>query len=80
MEIEPFIDNIVAQFDNVSSEQVRPETDFRELEGWSSLVALSFIAMCDAEYGVALRGDDIKNATTVKDLFDTVVRRREMRN
>jgi len=77
MEVETFIDNVVAQFDNVTSEQVRPETDFRELDGWSSLVALSFIAMCDAEYGVALKGDDIKNAKTVQDLFDVVVRRRD---
>jgi len=75
MDIDAFIDNVVAQFDNVSSKQVGPETDFRELEGWSSLVALSIIAMCDEEYGVALKGDDIKNAKSVQDLFNTVAQR-----
>ena len=36
-------------------------------------VALSIIAMVDEEYGVTLKGDDIKNATTVQDIFNRVV-------
>jgi acyl carrier protein len=40
------------------------------LDEWSSLIALSVIAMADEEYDVALKGDDIRNATTVEDLFN----------
>lgn len=72
MEINEFIDNLAAQFDDTSADQLKPETEFRKLDEWSSLIALSIIAMADEEYGVTLKGDDIKGATTVQDLFDVV--------
>lgn len=72
MEINEFIDNFAGQLDDTSADQIKPETIFSELEEWSSLTALSIIAMVDEEYGVTLKGDDIKNALTVQDLFDTV--------
>ena len=73
MDINEFIDNLAAQFDDTPADQIKPETEFRALDEWSSLVALSIIAMVDEEYGVTLKGDDIKNATTVQDIFSTVV-------
>ncbi len=73
MEINEFIDNLAAQFDDTSADQIKPETVFRDLAEWSSLIALSVIAMADEEYGVTLKGDDIKSATTVQDLFNAVV-------
>ena len=45
---------------------------FRELEEWSSLVALSVIAMVDEIYGVTINGEDMRNAQTVGDLFESV--------
>ena len=72
MDINGFIDNFAAQFDDTPADQITAETKFRDLEEWSSLIALSVIAMADEEYGVTLKGDDIKNATTVKDIFDAV--------
>ncbi len=72
MEINEFVSKVVEQFDD---EQIsmNPETKFREIDGWCSLIALSIIAMVDEEYDVTLKGEDIKNSTTVKDLFDRVV-------
>ena len=72
MDINGFIENFAAQFDDTPADQIKAETKFRDLEEWSSLIALSVIAMADEEYGVTLKGDDIKNATTVKDIFDAV--------
>ena len=73
MEINEFIDNFAAQFDDTPADQITPETVFRDLDEWSSLIALSIIARADEEYDVTLKGDDIKGATTVRDLFNTVV-------
>ena len=73
VDVTTFIDNFAGQFDDTSADQIKPETNFRDLEEWSSLIALSIIAMVDEEYGVTLKGDDIKNAMTVQDLFNTVV-------
>lgn len=69
MEIENFVQNFADQFDRIDPKIVTPATKFRDLEGWSSLVALSIIAMVDEEYNVKVKGDDIKSSSTVEDLF-----------
>lgn len=72
MELKTFVENFAEQFDETDSAAITGATKFRELEEWSSLIALSIIAMVDEEYDVTLKGDDIKNANTVEDLFNTV--------
>ena len=73
MDINSFIDNFAAQFDETDRSAFTPETKFRDLDEWSSLIALSIIAMVDEEYEATLKGDDIKSATTVQDVFNAVV-------
>lgn len=72
MDINTFIENFAGQLDDTPADQIKPETNFRDLDEWSSLIALSIIAMVDEEYEVTLKGDDIKNATTVQDIFNAV--------
>lgn len=75
MEIQKFIENFAAQFDEVEPNSLNPETKFRDIEEWSSLMALSFIAMVDEEYKVKVKGDDIRNSKTIKDLYNIVISR-----
>ena len=72
MELNEFIENFANQFDETDASEFTAETVFHELEEWSSLIALSLIAMVDEEYDVTLKGDDIKSAVTVEDLYNTV--------
>lgn len=72
MEIKEFIENFAAQFDETDTEVFTAGTEFKTLDEWSSLIALSLIAMVDEEYDVTIKGDDIRNATTIEDLFNTV--------
>lgn len=72
MEIKTFIENFADQFEDASADQFAPETNFRELEDWSSLVALSVLAMIDEEYDVQLKGEEMKKTTTIQQLFDLV--------
>ena len=72
MEIKSFIENFADQFEDMDPNVLTPETEFKELEGWNSLVALSIIAMIDEEYDVMVKGNDITCATTIEDLFKTV--------
>jgi acyl carrier protein len=72
MEINEFIANFADQFDETEASVFTPETKFKELEEWSSLIALSVIAMIDEEYDVTLKGDDMRAAQTIEDLFNTV--------
>ena len=72
MEIEGFISNFAEQFEEIEVNEFKAETVFRDLDEWSSLIALSVIAMVDEEYDVTLNGDDMKAATTIQDLFNIV--------
>nr|WP_321522383.1 phosphopantetheine-binding protein [uncultured Macellibacteroides sp.] len=69
MELKDFIENFAAQFDDTDPNEFRTETKFKELEEWSSLTALSIIAMADEEYNVKIKGDDIRESSTINDLF-----------
>ena len=42
------------------------------MDEYSSLIALCLIAMIDEEYGVTIKGNDLRSATTVEDLFNVV--------
>ena len=70
MEIKNFIENFADQFDETDASALTPKTVFHELEDYSSLVALSIIAMIDEEYGVTL--SDMSAAVTIQDLFNTI--------
>ncbi len=72
MNIKDFIRNFAEQLDDTDAEVLTPETEFRELDDWSSLAALSIIAMVDEEYGVSIASETFKNAKTIQDLFDKV--------
>ncbi|MCH5177803.1 MAG: acyl carrier protein [Prevotellaceae bacterium] len=72
MELNEFIENFANQFDDTDASEFTATTRFHELDEWSSLTALSIIAMVDEEFDVTLKGDDVRNATTIEDLFNTV--------
>ena len=72
MELKDFIANFAEQFDETDASELTAKTVFRDLEEWSSLIALSVIAMVDEEYDVTLKGDDIRNAKTIEDLYNIV--------
>lgn len=72
MDIKEFIEKFADQFEDTDISLINAETVFKDLDEWSSLIALSIIAMVDEEYDVTLKGDDIRNASTIEDLFNTV--------
>lgn len=72
MTITEFIKNFEDQFDDTPVASFTAETVFHDLDEYSSIIALSIIAMVDEEYGVALSGNEMKAAVTIQDLFNTV--------
>jgi acyl carrier protein len=72
MEIDDFVANFADQFDDTDPGEIGADTVFHDLDEFSSLIALSIIAMVDEEYDVQLKGDDMRSAVTVRDLFNTV--------
>ena len=72
-ELKEFVALFAEQFDFTDPSEISAETVFHDLDEWSSLISLSIIAMVDEEFDVALKGDDVKNAVTVEDLYNRVV-------
>lgn len=72
MEIKEFIEHFAEQFDDTELSELKPETVFHELDEYSSLIALSIIAMADEEYGVTLNANDMSSSVTIEDLYNKV--------
>lgn len=75
MELKDFIEKFAEQFDDVDINALSTETKFREIDGYTSLVALLIITMIDEEYNVTITGDDMKQQVTIGDLFNLVASR-----
>lgn len=74
MEIKDFIQNFADQLDDTEAEVLTPETEFRELDDWSSLAALSIIAMIYEEYGVSIDNETLRSTKTILDLFNHIIK------
>lgn len=72
MELNDFVAKFAEQFEDTDVNDIQASTEFKELDEWSSLLALSIIAMADEEYNVTLKGEDIRNSKTVEDLYNVV--------
>lgn len=78
MELKDFIGKVADQFDNTSMDQLNADTEFKKLEDWSSLTALSIMSMIDEEYDVMISCEDIANSSTIQDLFNSVNSKNEV--
>ena len=72
MELNEFVAHFAEQFEETDACVFTPATKYHDLEEWSSLIGLSVIAMVDDEYDVMLKGNEIKSAVTIEDLYNIV--------
>jgi len=72
MDIQEFIAKFEDVFDDTDVSTLQPNTQFRELDEWTSMIALSTMAMVCDEYDVELTADEMRSANTFEDLFNTV--------
>ncbi len=73
MDINLFIEKFSDQFDETDLNEFKPETDFKNLDEWNSLIALSVISMVDTIFCVRINGDDIRVSNTINDLFQIII-------
>ena len=71
--LNEFVNLFAEQFDETDPSEIDAKTVFHDLDEWASLIGLSVIAMVDEEFDIALKGDDVKNAVTVEDLYNNVI-------
>ena len=77
MELKKFIEKFAEQFDETDISEFKPETEFHDLEEYTSLNALSIILMIDEEYSVTVDGNEMQSCVTIEDLFNLVQKKAE---
>ena len=72
MELKDFIVKFANQFDEVEIDDIHPDTEYQNLEEWSSLTVMGLIAMVKTEYNKTITGRDLRSCKTVEELFNVV--------
>ncbi|MDR2407060.1 MAG: phosphopantetheine-binding protein [Bacteroidales bacterium] len=72
MELNSFIKDFAAQFDDTDISVFNSDTSYRDLEEWSSLNALAVINMIEKKYSIRLMPQEMRATSTIQELFDLV--------
>ena len=72
MNIDEFIQKLQAEFEDIPAGFLKPETKITDIEGWGSMHALIVIALADTEYGVTLKGDELRTIQSVQELYNLI--------
>lgn len=76
MDIQELIIHIEKEFEEIEKGTLHPKSSIRDIEGWSSMHALILIALVDNHYDILLTGEELKNALTIQDLFNAILKRK----
>lgn len=69
--MEKFIKELLEEvFTDTEISKISPDTVFKDIDEWDSLAALLLIAFFDSNLGVKLSGEQIKEANTIRDLYN----------
>ena len=72
MEIKEFIEKFAEVIEVENVDALTAETEFRNLDEWSSLSVMLIIAFFDVEFEKEIGCTDIKKCDTIQDLFNLV--------
>lgn len=68
MNVEEFIP-ILAGMMEADAADIQPDTEYQELEEWSSVTAMTLIAFAKTQFGKTITGQAIRRAKTVEELL-----------
>ena len=72
MTLDEFVKAFAAEFDDTPEEVFKADTEFKTLDEWGSLTALSIISMVDVQMDKVITGADLRSSKTIEDLFNIV--------
>lgn len=72
MNLEEFITRFAQEFDETPVEQFKAATEFKNIEEWGSLTALSIIALVDEEFEKRITGADLRSCNTIEELYNLI--------
>jgi len=72
MDFNDFLVNFANQFKDTDASEIQADTEYQELEEWSSLTALSLMALAKTKYGKTINGRDVRRCKTVEELYNFI--------
>lgn len=69
MNITDFTARFAGCFNTTPANEIQPDTEFKKLEEWGSMMALIVIAMVDGDCNKTITSEDLKEVKTVNDLY-----------
>ena len=70
MDIQNFIEKFAEMLEIEDVDSLTTETEFRDLDEWSSISVMEFIAFADENYGKQIGDVHIKSCQTIQDLYN----------
>ena len=68
--IKEFIEKFAEAIEVENVEELTAETEFKELDEWSSLSVMLLIAFFDEEFEKQIGDKDVRSCTTLQDLYN----------
>lgn len=75
MTLDEFVEHFCDELNDTDINTIDASTEFKKINEWDSLVALSIIAMIDEEFEVRFTGNDMINSITIEDLYKLAISR-----
>lgn len=72
MDLNSFVEAFAAEFEETDESVFSPATEYKNLEEWGSLSALSIISMVDSEMDKTITGADLRACNTIEDLYNLI--------
>ena len=73
MEIQEFVEKFAEAIEVENVEELSAETEFKDLEEWSSLSVMLLIAFFDETFGKEIGDKDIRSCTTIQELYKLAI-------
>lgn len=72
MDIKEFIGEFSKLFEETETSVFVPETEFKNIDEWGSLISLGLIGLARQKIGVRLQAKDINQVNTIQELYDLI--------
>lgn len=72
MSIQEFILHLATMLE-ADAADIQPETEYQELDEWSSVTAMTIIAFAKTQFGKTITGQAVRHAKTVEELFTLMI-------
>ena len=72
MTLDEFVKAFAAEFDETPEDQFKVDTEYKSLEEWGSLTALSIIALAMEGFEKKITGADLRACNTIEDLYNLI--------